>query len=167
MKEDFNFDLKVESISNIDDLVSWWKRANHEDQSKYDLFNEAISKYGINVEKLALYCNKKIIEIDDKTREYQTHWKVLTLTLIPGCFLPLFPSFQNFIFKIYEQENIEDVSILFNGLGSYYSLISMFLVLLFFIYIVGVIFIKIICRFCTNRKTYYSLFTLSNNSMIF
>lgn len=269
MKEDFNFDLKVESISNIDDLVSWWKRANHEDQSsfatlcsfpeylkklfresncggkcfviafllliislslflvfvlatliavissatdvykflvnviyylyialmvlliinviliflvsmkiikieapdqyqsKYDLFNEVISKYSINVEKLASYCNKKIIEIDAKTKEYQTHWKVFTLTLLPGCFLPLLPSFQNFIFKIYEQENIDDVNILLNGLTSYWSLLGMILILLFFIYIAGMIFIRIIYRLYTNRKTYYSLFTLSNSSLIF
>lgn len=33
MRENSNFDFKMESISNIDDLISWWKGANHEDQS--------------------------------------------------------------------------------------------------------------------------------------
>ncbi|MBF0912416.1 MAG: hypothetical protein HXK51_01475 [Atopobium sp.] len=34
MRENSNFDFKIESISNIDDLISWWKNENHEDQSK-------------------------------------------------------------------------------------------------------------------------------------
>lgn len=269
MTENTNFNLKVENISNIDHLISWWKGANHEDQSKfttlcsfydylkilfkergcggkffgivlllliisfflffvlalatliavisraadvyislmqlmlylyialivlivlsgilillasmkiirivapeqyqskYDLFNEAINKYSINVEKLASYCNKKIIEIDDKTKEYQTYWKVFTLTVIPSCFLPLLPSFQNFIFKIYEQENIEDVGILFNALTSYWILLGTVAFLLFFIYMVVAICIRAFYGAYANRKTYHSLFTLSCNYMIF
>ena len=269
MRENSNFDFKMESISNIDDLISWWKNENHEDQSKitalrsfydylkqlfresgcggkslvvivslllislflfflfalitliavvssakdiyipliyitsylyiaflvllvifgilfflanikiikivepdpyqskYDLFNKAISNYDINVEKLASYCNKKIIEIDDKTKEYQTYWKVFSLTLLPSCVLSSLSSFQNFILKTYEQENIENVDILFNALTSYWALACYILVLLCFIYIVGMILIRIIYSSYTNRKTYYSLFTLSNSFMIF
>ena len=269
MRENSNFDFKMESISNIDDLISWWKNENHEDQSKitalrsfsdylkqlfsesgcggkslvvivslllislflfflfalitliavvfsakdvyiplicvtrylyiaflvllvifgilfflanikiikivepdpyqskYDLFNKAISNYGINVEKLASYCNKKIIEIDDKIKEYQTHWKVFILTIILGLFLPLLPSFQNFIFEIYERDAIEDVNILLNGLTSFWALLGIISVFLCFIYIVGMILIRIIYSSYTNRKTYYSLFTLSNSFMIF
>lgn len=269
MRENSNFDFKMESISNIDDLISWWKGANHEDQStittlcsfpdylkrlfkesscggkcfviaflllitslflffvlalsalvavisnatdvyiflvhvmfylyialivllvtnvififlvsmkkikivapdqyqsKYDLFNKAISNYGINVEKLASYCNKKIIEIDDKIKEYQTYWKVFILTIILSPFLSFLSSFQNFIFEIYERDAIGDVNILLNGLTSLWTLIGIILVFLCFIYIVGMILIRIIYSSYTNRKTYYSLFTLSNSFMIF
>ena len=123
MKENPNFDPKVESISNIDELVSWWKKGNHEDQSyftrlsslfkpdpylsKYDLFNDMVKRRGINVEKLASYCNKKIIEIDDRIKEYQTYCKVFMLTIITGCFLSLLPSVQDIIFKIFEKEHTE------------------------------------------------------------
>lgn len=264
MKENPNFDPKVESISNIDELVSWWKKGNHEDQSyftclstlinyfiklvrkgdcgekffavvffllifvgillfasfvaclctanqyvfliyislflcktfivllslfailislacgkiikitkpdqylsKYDLFNDVVKRRGINVEKLASYCNKKIIEIDDRIKEYQAYWKVFMLTIITSCFLSLLPSTQDMIFKIFEQEHTEDVSTLFTALTLYWGLIAEVLALLFLIYIIVMIFIRVIYRSYANRKTYYSLFTLSNSSMIF
>ncbi len=183
MKENPNFDPKVESISNIDELVSWWKKGNHEDQSyltrlsslfkpdpylsKYDLFNDMVKRRGINVEKLASYCNKKIIEIDDRIKEYQTYWKVFMLTIITGCFLSLLPSVQDIIFKIFEKEHTEDVSTLFTALTLYWGLIAEVLALLFLIYIIVMIFIRVIYSSYANRKTYHSLFTLSNSFMIF
>lgn len=136
-------------------------------QSKYNLFHKAINKYDIDVEKLASYCNKKVVEIDTKTKEYQAYWKTFTLTILASSLLPLLLSFQNFIFKIYEKENINDISILLNALRLYWALLFTILLLLFLVYIVGVFFVSFTYRSHTNRKTYYSLFVLSNNSMIF